>query len=98
MDNLKIPRGPVFKDLFKSSLGRFPSKQPIGIHDGAWFYEETNGINVIAELRSPDGKYTGTTQTLIRWSVIERSLERRKRSKVLKKLAADTRPTISNGE
>jgi hypothetical protein len=74
-------RGPVFEDLYKSRLGNFPSRQPIGISAKAWFYEERIGINIFAELRTTDGKYLGTTQTLIRWSIIEKSLARHLRAK-----------------
>jgi hypothetical protein len=52
---------------------------PHKIDDCRWWYEEPEGIHVIAEVSTPDGNWNGTTQVLIPWKDIRAALEQKDR-------------------
>ena len=49
---------------------------PHEIDEFHWWYEEQQGISVVAEAREGGSKYLGTTVTRIKWSAIRAALKR----------------------
>lgn len=53
-------------------LGKFPSREPIQVREGEWFYEEPGGINYVVEI-TVNGVYHHTRQIRVPWSKVARS-------------------------
>jgi hypothetical protein len=53
------------------------SLNPQHVATDCWYYEERRGINVVKEIRTPQGDYIRTEQFVIPWRMLQASLARR---------------------
>lgn len=70
------------KDLQHSPKDcRTVSTSPSTVLSSAWFYEEQRGLVIAVQHNSADGsQWLGTSQHVIPWGHVRRSLERRDRA------------------
>lgn len=47
----------------------------------AWFYEQSDGLQIVQECKSAKGVHLGTVQTTVPWSAVEAAVDRHRKTK-----------------